>query len=207
MRVKILKSELEQIYSNKTINTLNDLTQYMFPPEGENIPIVTQVILDGKKFDYTYSKQVFENNPKNYDSIEFNVQTNRELAFEALDCCPDYIDNITHKLERLVKYYKQGDFESSGPLFVNTIENLDLFIQLIANIHVTLKKSIRRDIRENEIFHNLEIHLLSVLKAILQAKERNDLIMLCDLLESELKDNLTEWKIKAIPELKALKPT
>jgi hypothetical protein len=42
---------------------------------------------------------------------------------------------------------------------------------------------------------------------LLSAKEKNDNIMLCDLLEYELIDNLTQWKIKILPELKKLKRT
>jgi hypothetical protein len=48
---------------------------------------------------------------------------------------------------------------------------------------------------------------LSVIKALLPAKEKNDVVMLCDLLEYELIDNLTQWKIKVLPELKKLKNT
>ncbi len=58
---------------------------------------------------------------------------------------------------------------------------------------------------KDESIQKLEIHLLSVMKALLQAKEKNDTIMLCDLLEYELADNLTQWKIKVLPELKKLK--
>ena len=50
----------------------------------------------------------------------------------------------------------------------------------------------------------LEIHLLSVVKGILTAEKKNDTVMLMDLLEYELKDNLTQWKITAIPQIKRL---
>ena len=58
---------------------------------------------------------------------------------------------------------------------------------------------------KNEEFQKLEIHLLSVVRSLLQAKEKNDSIMICDLLEYELIDNLKQWKIKILPELKKLK--
>ena len=49
---------------------------------------------------------------------------------------------------------------------------------------------------------NLQIHLLSVLKAIETAHNSKDIVMLEDLLEFELKDNLTKWKILVTPALK-----
>lgn len=50
--------------------------------------------------------------------------------------------------------------------------------------------------------NELKIHLLSVMKAINSARKSRDFIMLTDLLEYELKDNLTQWKIIVIPVLK-----
>ncbi len=50
---------------------------------------------------------------------------------------------------------------------------------------------------------NLQIHLLSVMKGIETAHKAGDDFMLEDLLEFELKDNLTKWKILVIPTLKA----
>lgn len=44
-------------------------------------------------------------------------------------------------------------------------------------------------------YKDLQIHLLSVMKGISSAINNQDTIMLTDLLEYELKDNLTQWKI------------
>ncbi len=52
---------------------------------------------------------------------------------------------------------------------------------------------------------SLEVRLISTLQQLIPAKEKNDIIMLCDLLEYELVDILDEWKNKVIPELMKLK--
>lgn len=46
------------------------------------------------------------------------------------------------------------------------------------------------------------IHLLFILKAMNQAQLKTDLIALEELIKYELKDNLTQWKIDLIPQLK-----
>lgn len=48
------------------------------------------------------------------------------------------------------------------------------------------------------------IHLLFVMKAINQAQLKQDSLVLDDLIKYELKDNLTQWKIDLIPQMKRL---
>ncbi len=48
------------------------------------------------------------------------------------------------------------------------------------------------------------VHLLFVLKGINQAQKKHDSIVLEDLIKYELKDNLTQWKIDLIPQIKRL---
>jgi hypothetical protein len=48
------------------------------------------------------------------------------------------------------------------------------------------------------------IHLLFILKGINQAQQKNDSLVLEDLIKHELKDNLTQWKINLIPTIKRM---
>ena len=49
---------------------------------------------------------------------------------------------------------------------------------------------------------NSHIHLLFVLKGMNQAQLKQDKLALDDLIKYELKDNLTQWKIDFIPQMK-----
>ena len=46
------------------------------------------------------------------------------------------------------------------------------------------------------------IHLLFIMKGINQAQQKGDLVALEELIKYELKDNLTQWKIDLIPQVK-----
>ena len=46
------------------------------------------------------------------------------------------------------------------------------------------------------------IHLLFIMKAMNQASQKQDLVVLEELIKYELKDNLTQWKIDLIPQMK-----
>lgn len=48
------------------------------------------------------------------------------------------------------------------------------------------------------------IHLLFIMKAMNQAIQKEDSIVLEELIKYELKDNLTQWKINLLPHIKRL---
>lgn len=128
-----------------------------------------------------------------------------ELAFESVDSCFGYVDYIIERIEQLVAHYNSNETDMANAIFMEIVDLMDLYIQLITKVYRVLRKEINDEYFKDESVQKLEIHLLSVVKALLQAKEKEDIIMLCDLLEYELVDNLTQWKIKVLPELKKLK--
>lgn len=128
-----------------------------------------------------------------------------DLAFESIDSCFGYVDYITTQIQKLILHYNKGNLEQANDSFVEVIELMDLYIQLVSRVYRVLRVELKVMNFKDESIQKLEIHLLSVMKALLQAKEKDDAIMLCDLLEYELVDNLTQWKIKVLPELKKLK--
>jgi hypothetical protein len=133
------------------------------------------------------------------------AMTSLELAFESIDSCFGYVDFITSKIQKLIFAYNSGESEQANMIFMEVIDLMDLYIQLISKVYSVLRIELQGQPFKDEGIQKLEIHLLSIIKALLQAKEKEDVIMLCDLLEYELVDNLTQWKIKVLPELKKLK--
>jgi hypothetical protein len=69
---------------------------------------------------------------------------------------------------------------------------------LLSKLLVTKKKIYIPEIKQSHI------HLLFILKGITQAQQKHDSLVLEDLIKYELKDNLTQWKIDLIPQIKRL---
>jgi hypothetical protein len=128
-----------------------------------------------------------------------------DLAFESIDSCFGYVDHITAQIQKLIAFYAASENDKANDTFIEVVELMDLYIQLITKVYKVIRTDMPGVQFKDESIQKLEIHLLSVIKALLQAKEKEDIIMLCDLLEYELVDNLTQWKIKVLPELKKLK--
>lgn len=109
-------------------------------------------------------------------------------------------DKIISKIEICTDFYKSEDDLTAQLHLGQIIDAVDIFIHTISHI---LKNGIDlTELEQSVPVKELQIHLLSVLKAISNAHNKSDLIMLTDLLEYELKDNLTQWKILIIPILR-----
>jgi hypothetical protein len=139
-------------------------------------------------------------------TIENVKNTNSlDLAFESIDSCFGYIDYITNRIQSLIQFYNEGELNQANATFVEIVDLMDLYIQLITKVYRVIRADVHGQSFKDKNIQNLEIHLLSIIKSLLLAKEKEDILMLCDLLEYELIDNLKQWKIKVLPELKKLK--
>lgn len=185
--------------------TISDVVQSILKQDIYSDQIISQISVNGKTLDLEEEDAILPSRLGEFEIIDFTMKSNIQLAFEALQSCNAYIDNIISQITQLNQAYHDCKVEESNTLFAEVIEVTDLFIQLVTKIQRTLRAHMQSSWEKPHSVQQLEIHLLSILKAIIPAKEKNDLIMLCDLLEYELVDNLKQWKIKALPELRALR--
>ncbi|OUR93027.1 hypothetical protein A9Q84_21220 [Halobacteriovorax marinus] len=191
-------------HSEKDLN-VNDLMEFILKEVLHEDEVITSLDIDGKQLSYEEEQESLSIPVAKYSDINFSTTSSYELAFEALNDCSSYIDTIVEKINLLTEYQNENKQHEANLMFGEVIEIMDLFVQLMSRIYKTVRKRHTHQLQATETFQQLEIHLLSIMKTLLPAKEKNDIIMLNDLLEYELIDNLTQWKIKAIPELKKLR--
>lgn len=138
----------------------------------------------------------------NNGTLTIQTQNRLEFAFGVLDTASCFLDILIESTQTVSNLYDKNETVKADTLFINLIDRLGLFIEMVTQVHKTFKIGGNFKLSTGRTLHDLEIHLLSVLKAITKAKELGDLVMLCDLIEHELLDNLKQWKIAALPELK-----
>lgn len=196
------KSVSENVTEESTLNELMDLVQEKYAKNNE---FFTEVLLDGVAVSDSNELALLQTPVGQYNQIDFTLKTSIELAFDALETCSAHLDTLMTKVKETAELYRANKIDQANQNFIEITEILNLFIELITTIHQTLKVESDTELSTGKTLQELEIHMLSVVKALLPAKEKNDIIMLCDLLEYELIDNLTQWKITAIPDLKRIK--
>lgn len=164
---------------------------------------ITAITLDEAVFDSTVFHEVFNQRIQDFAEVKLSLKTNMELAYEATESFYDYISIIKDQISKLAGSYGHGDAKSSNQLFGETIEVIDLFMQLTTKVRTTMATEIEFSGEAMNLFRELELHLLSILKSLVPAKEKEDVVVICDLLEYELVDNLDRWKNEALPILQS----
>jgi len=135
------------------------------------------------------------------DHIQINFDQKKtfmsDIIYETHELANKIIDQIIN-----VSIHLSDDIKDNKNLQKVTciIQAVDTFVQSISFITKNIKNT-ETDFHSLP-FKQLHIHLLSVMKAINTAQNTQDYIMLADLLEYELKDNLTQWKILIMPTLR-----
>lgn len=195
--VSINRNSLE-IPEDKSISLLDAIS--LIEREGlRPTEVITSVTINGEKIPVDMLGEFSEIDLDLLNDPIIEIKSSIEIATEALNDSSLYIDTLSAKVLDIVSAYNTNEFEVANFAFSELIDLIDLYIQLISKVHKTVKNHNPNYFKNNETIRNLEIHLLSVLKALIPAREKNDIIMICDLLEYELMDNLTQWKINAIP--------
>ncbi len=126
------------------------------------------------------------------------------LTIEALDACPEYIDKMIFNIKSINSSYDENKNQDANKYFEHLTIMLEEFVQLISHIKISTQSISSQVVAKNQDILNIENHFLAIVKALVPAKEKNDIIMLCDLLVYELIDNLVLWKEVTIPHLKRL---
>ncbi len=130
------------------------------------------------------------------DHIIVNFTPVENQLNDLSDDLSQLLDKILVKISVCADLLENDQNDIAQIKLTKIIEAIDIFIQ---GISYSIKKlDIQNELPQKE----LQIHLLSVLKAIYNAQTKEDFIVLTDLLEYELKDNLTQWKILILPAIK-----
>ncbi len=134
------------------------------------------------------------------DHIEIAFDKNKDVVNEIMSDVNDLIDRLLGKIAQCSNELKNDEVLIAQVGLGQVIDGVNTFIKAIHHIISTKFSAEESDLPIKE----LQIHLLSIMKAISNAHKVQDLIMLTDLLEYELKDNLTQWKILVIPNLRKI---
>jgi hypothetical protein len=187
-----------------TIRTIAELIPCLKDNHLAESEYMTSISVNGEEITRNNEGQFLEKSIEDSDLISFNVSNSKSLLLETVDELPSYIDQMIDTINLAVSFSAKNQSNLMQTLLSEIIVKIDSFIQLITQVHKGLTVESDKYLDSGQTIKELEIHLLSVTKALLVAQKRDDEVMLIDLLDYELKDNLTQWKITAIPQIKKL---
>lgn len=135
------------------------------------------------------------------DLIQINFTRSSKHLYEMLKEILTLIDATQEKITAAtnieVNEANNGEFDKC---FEKILDAVSIFSQSMQFLINNIDK--KEELYAHLPIKDLRIHLLSVVKGADGAHKQQDYIMLSDLLEYELRDNLTKWKILVIPTIK-----
>lgn len=123
-----------------------------------------------------------------------------EFLAQAIVLSQELLSDIFSKINSISELTPEREYIWNNQLMSLT-SDVSQFVEittLISKVMMNRKHSVFMEIKESHI------QLLFVLKGVVQAQQKQDLLALEDLIKYELRDNLTQWKIDLIPQTKRL---
>jgi hypothetical protein len=123
---------------------------------------------------------------------------NLDFLTETTSLVQEFISDIILDIQTI------GEFEPEKEFFWNKkilklTSDISQFVELTTLLSKTIMVRKRMSL---DGIKNSHVHLLFIMKGMNQAQLKHDYIALEELIKYELKDNLTQWKIDLIPQLK-----
>jgi len=187
-----------EINNNAKIIDIKGMIQSQYLKENESI---TEMVIDGKSYNPTQLDLTFlESKTNQYQYINFLSEDVISAVYHSIQASTSHIDAIIELIHETNKKISQNKIKESHELFLQLTEAIQLFVELTSKVvAILIGKKIIEPTFFSQHFSVLEGHLISTLRAILTARENNDIMLLSDLLEYELVDNLNQWKTKLLP--------
>lgn len=123
---------------------------------------------------------------------------NQDFLIDTIGLTQEFISDIILDIQTI------GEFSIDKEYFWNKrilklTNDIGQFVELTTLLSKTILSRKNFSISEIKSSH---IHLLFIMKGMNQAQLKQDYIALEELIKYELKDNLTQWKIDLIPQIK-----
>lgn len=185
--------------SNKYLNLKS-----LLPQLQRNYPLgsysIGEFLINGSHVDINSEDPLLIRPISEQDHIKITFNKSSPLLQDIIEQFPMLLERIISTILICTDHLKEDNFEEARYHLSKSVDGVNTFIE---SISYTIQNIPNEDERISTLpIKELQIHLLSVMKAVNSANHKEDTIMLTDLLEYELKDNLTQWKILIIPVLK-----
>lgn len=117
-----------------------------------------------------------------------------EMLLDVLQDGCSYLEDLGGFLSGTSSRFRIGEIQAANNSLAELISGLGLMLQTIDTVGVALGPDFAAALPGNESLESLMSNLNAVLREIVRAQERKDLVLLADLLEYELAPHLELWK-------------
>ena len=164
---------------------------------GQNLnkerQVISNIRIDGVELDERSEGSYATKAISQLGTVEIETASPADLAYQTLDTLDVYTDRLIASIERASSHYRNKNLVSGDAYFTKAIDGLDLFVQTISGVKMALRIGL------NPKLALTEAALVSIMNDLLDAKRSNNYVYLSQLLQTDLVENLIEWKTVVFP--------
>ena len=168
-------------------STIKELLERIYSLDEFKNKIITKISGDEFDFEVLNSNNEIPINLERQNQISVTFQNSDAFIQDTLTNGLECLKHFDELIPQLVKEWRDGELQEGHKKFLNLIELTNLFTQLIVSLKVNNLLS--------KPMNDAEDDLLTVVNTILTAYQKNNIILVCDILEFELLVNFQKWKM------------
>lgn len=154
--------------------------------------LISRIKVNGTEVSDPYREEIAQTPISTLQTIEIYTSHPKELADETLQHLLEY----THVLESLCQSSAENvNVPEFHNYFLRLVEGISTFTEAVTEVKKLLRVTTLQSINV------LEMDLLSILRDVLESREKNETIYLQELLSQHLCKNLKDWREQGIPDL------
>jgi hypothetical protein len=123
-----------------------------------------------------------------------------DFLTQGISLSSDLLSDLLFQIQNLPLYSCEQELQWNRKLS-QIISDVGQFVELTTLCSKYMSQKMKIELPMIKASH---VHLLFVMKGIIQANQKKDAVVLDDLIKYELKDNLTQWKIDLLHQMKRL---
>ena len=175
------------------INNLEEVLQKIIAEHMQPGKVITAVKLNGTGYSEKNPHDAAQVLLKDIKTLEIDTMSAEDMARHFFANGGKYLDLLIKGAEKISELFRIADETEANEHYVEYLENLRLFLQMIAQctdvLHLDLSAI---PFREHTVKEEVQ-KLSGVMDQMLKVQENEDWVMLADLLEYELIPLLKEW--------------
>lgn len=196
-RVLFNRDELEPPEDKRRISEVVEWVEQEHVDSGE---VLTRAVLNGEEIQLGNSVSRGSRELTGEDLLELYGRPTRELSLEAFQYAEELLPAVVEDLDEAARMLRGTDQKKGLDTLSDCVWLLDWFLQIAASTKDIFSEQdprvVYRDFPESEetfkVFAELE-EALETFRELQQAQEKDDLVLLADLVDFELKPMVGGW--------------
>lgn len=182
-------------------NNLHELLEGLMTTRMGNDRTLREVKVNGRPFQAADQGPALAVARRQIERLEVETVSAREVALHFLANADAYLKAIAASVERVAELFRAGDEAAASGHYLNTLESLQLFMQVLQTCRDTLGLDFNLAGSGGQSVERLLRKLQRLIQELLLAQEQEDWVLLADLLQYDLAEEIGHW-LGVVPALK-----